>query len=385
MDCQSSSLRETWGCLNIMNSSNVERRPATKPYVLMYSKCRNLLILIIPLLFLSGCIRYVTPQSEMAKGSNSKRPANLAGKTEFEAYEKSLSERLVNFVSQRRGGLGGSDSSYRIGAGDVFEMSVFEFPDLRQDAVEVANDGTVSLPLITERIRVEGLSVAELRSTLESRYTRFIRNPKVIVNLKGYASSSVAVTGAVTKPGTYPLRRQGTLLNDILAEAGGRTDKAGNRVLLVPSGSAGTAEGAVEIDYASLLGSVNAAPTLIPLRGGDTIIVPEAGTYEVAGEVETPGSYKITGRTTAFGAIAAAGGFTYGAKIDEVEIIRDIGAGRKAVMALNLEEVALTENQDIPVRDGDVIRVPTASGRHFQRQLVEGLNSVFRGVGVSAR
>jgi protein involved in polysaccharide export with SLBB domain len=134
-----------------------------------------------------------------------------------------------------------------------------------------------------------------------------------------------------------------------------------------------------------LTGTLDRHPLLIPLAPGDTIIVPEAGTYEVDGEVVTPGSYKLTGRTSVIGAIAAAKGFTYSADVNNVEVIRDIGAGQKALVTLDLEEVGLRGARDIRLRNGDLVRVPSHSSRFFKRQIVETINGIFNGVGVNQR
>jgi protein involved in polysaccharide export with SLBB domain len=134
-----------------------------------------------------------------------------------------------------------------------------------------------------------------------------------------------------------------------------------------------------------LIGNINQRPLLIPLLPGDTIIVPEAGTYEVDGEVVQPGSFKLTSRTSVIGAIAAARGFTYSAAVNRVEVIRDTGAGKKALIAVDLEQIGLRGGQDVRLRNGDLVRVPSEPGRFFKRQVVETINGLFNGVGVNQR
>jgi protein involved in polysaccharide export with SLBB domain len=141
----------------------------------------------------------------------------------------------------------------------------------------------------------------------------------------------------------------------------------------------------IEIDLEDLVGQSGQRPLLVPLLPGDTIVVPEAGRYEVDGEVLHSGSFVLASRTSALGAIAAAGGFTYSADVKKVEVIRDIGAGKKAAVTLDLEEVGLRGGRDLRLRNGDVVRVPSEPGRFFRRQVVETLNGIFRGVGVNAQ
>jgi polysaccharide export outer membrane protein len=348
-------------------------------------------LFILLSIVLAGCFRYVVPTSELQKKAAPKGESTFdyLGPEQFTSQENEIRNRLLS-LAQERSGLGSAsgDNAYRLGARDVLDFTVFGLPELTT-VLEVSPEGMLRVPVVPEEIAVSGITIYEARDIIADRLKRFVRNPQVNLSLKSYESQRVAVTGAVAKPGMYPLKRRASTLAEMLAEAGGRTEKAGNRIIVVPAGK-GTgpekaAQKGVEVDYEELLGTGGQPPLSLALVGGDTIIVPEAGTYEVDGEVDTPGSHKITGRTSVLSAIAASGGFTFAAKLDEVEVIRDLGGGKRALLVLNLERQGTSGLQDIRVRDGDLIRVPTASGRHFQRQVVEGINAIFRGVGVQGR
>jgi polysaccharide export outer membrane protein len=358
-------------------------------------------------LLCTSCIRYTPSRAELEKKQSKDGPGlSLAGEAEFVAYEAKLSDRLQKLVASRAQLLSQSptQAGYSVGTGDIIQVNVYGFSDLQTEA-EVSPRGTVSLPLIGET-DVGGLDVSDLRQKLASEYGKYIRSPKIDVSLKAYQANRISVIGEVAKPGIYPLRRRGQLLTELLSEAGGRTQLASNRMILLPAPTIlssrtpdkveapptlrlATSETpttyGVEIELESLIGSVDQRPLLVPLLPGDTIVVPEAGHYEVDGEVATPGSYKLAARTSAIGAIAAAGGFTYAANVNQVEVVRDIGAGRKAFLALDLEEVGLRGGRDIRLRDGDLVRVPSEPNRFFRRQIVEALNGLFNGFGVSKR
>ncbi len=351
----------------------------------IFPALRKLIIAGGSLCLLSACLRYTPSRSEMEKDHLETQTENLGSAQEFFAYEASLKDRVQRLVEDRAALNSLSDDQYRVGRGDIFDFSVFGLPELTSE-LEVSQTGSVSIPLLGGDVPVNGKTIYQMRQDLQYRLARFVRNPRVQLTIKNYAAHRVAVNGAVGKPGIYPLRRTGQTIAEVLAEAGGRTERAGNRVLLMPAKSPNIPQGqGVEIDYEDLLGSINNPPIQVPLVAGDTIIIPEAGTYEVDGEVDKPGSYKIAGRTSVMSAIAASGGFTYSAKVEEIEVIRDIGAGRKAFVAVNLEDIALGGKDDVRVRDGDLIRVPSASGRHARRQIVEAINGIFRGVGVTGR
>ncbi len=126
----------------------------------------------------------------------------------------------------------------------------------------------------------------------------YVRSPRLTLAITQYAANRVSVIGAVAKPGVYPLRRQGDTLTELLSVAGGRTDRAGTRIVLIPPNANGSGQGAsspaaqkssrdfpplgygVELDISDLMGTADRPPLRVPLVAGDTIIVPEAGTRE---------------------------------------------------------------------------------------------------------
>lgn len=370
-------------------------------------KLLTILALTLLIQNLFGCLRY-TPSREELKEKYGYTPGatgNIGGEIEFVEYEESLNSRLEDLIADRAYLLTTSgDGGYPVGAGDVLDIDVFGFGDLKTSS-EVSPVGTVSLPLVGE-VSVQGKGVNQIKRELRGRYGRFIRNPNVDVSLKTYQANRVSVIGEVAKPGVYPLRRPGQLLTEFLSEAGGKTQNASNRVILLPaprilSQQTGNpllvtpvqysvpnqevGQMGVEIDLEQLIGQVNQPPLLIPMLAGDTVVVPEVGMVEVDGEVNKPGSYKLASRTSVLGAIAAAAGFTYSANVHAVEVIREVGGGKKAAITLDLEEIGLRGARDVRLRNGDLVRVPSEPGRFFGRQVVETLNGIFNGMSINQR
>jgi len=366
------------------------------------------IIITAVIIICTGCLRYTPSHRELGSTENDPKgtPNLVDGIDAFNGYEANLSQRVSTLIDERKNLLAstGTQGGYPLGTGDVLDVSVFGFNNLTANTA-VASDGAVILPLVG-RVDVGGLPLEDAQTAISKRYSRFIRSPQVLVSLKTFSTSRVSVIGEVNKPGTYPLTRRGVLLTEVLSEAGGRSPAAGTRIILLPAPrikeaipvkNSGTPTlslvssrsddngSGIEIDLEDLIGTIDKRPLMIPLAPGDTIIVPEAGTYEVDGEVTTPGSFKLTGRTSVIGAIAAAKGFTYSADVNNVEVIRDVGAGRKALIALDLEEVGLRGGPDIRLRNGDLVRVPSHSGRFFKRQIVETINGIFNGFGVNKR
>ena len=118
------------------------------------------------------------------------------------------------------------DGAYRLRAGDVIDIAVFQEPDLSQQEVAIDAGGFLYLPLIGE-IRADGFTQAELSQTIEQAYARdFLRAPQVAVIVKQALSSTVSVDGEVEQPGVYPIQPDATLISAIaLARSTTRTAK----------------------------------------------------------------------------------------------------------------------------------------------------------------
>jgi polysaccharide export outer membrane protein len=114
---------------------------------------------------------------------------------------------------------------------DVLQISVFKVPELTQ-SVQVADTGTVNLPLVGE-MRAEGRTAHELERDLTSRLAaKYLNNPQVTVFVKEYNSQRVTITGDVKKPGVYPLTGKTTLLQ-VVATAGGFEESTDWTVLVL--------------------------------------------------------------------------------------------------------------------------------------------------------
>ena len=104
-----------------------------------------------------------------------------------------------------------SENVYRIGPFDVLDISVFQVPELTK-SVQVADSGTINLPLVGE-VHVAGRTPQQLEHDLTARLgAEYLQNPQVTVVVKEYNSQNVTISGAVKKPGVYPIRGRTTLL-----------------------------------------------------------------------------------------------------------------------------------------------------------------------------
>src|ERR1043166_268790 len=88
-----------------------------------------------------------------------------------------------------------ADDRYRIGAGDVIEIRVYNRPQLSREAVRVEGNGMIRMPLVEGEIQAACKTEGELAKDISTRYARYYRNLPVDVFIKEYHAREVALIG----------------------------------------------------------------------------------------------------------------------------------------------------------------------------------------------
>jgi protein involved in polysaccharide export with SLBB domain len=89
-----------------------------------------------------------------------------------------------------------------LGPGDVFDVRVFEEPDL-SGSYRVDPEGAIDYPMIG-RVIVAGKLPGQIADQLTDKLRVYVRKPAVSVFVKEVNSKRVIVYGQVAKPGTFP-------------------------------------------------------------------------------------------------------------------------------------------------------------------------------------
>jgi len=160
------------------------------------------------------------------------------------------------------------DPSYRLGPEDQLRISVWENKDLTLDLV-VRPDGKISMPLLQD-VPAEGLTAAKLAADIQEGLSAYIVNPEVTVIVLQVNAPKYYIIGYVTRPGTFPLRGDTSVLQ-ALALAGGLTQFASPRSIKLIRASRGKQE-VRKINYYDLIDDGGEGNYL--LKPGDTIVVP---------------------------------------------------------------------------------------------------------------
>ena len=270
-----------------------------------------------------------------------------------------------------------SSSDYQIGPEDLLEITLFNIPEAdgkvtpRTVTVRVSQQGQVSLPVLGE-ISVKGLTVSGLEQRLRTAYDRYIYNPQIGVLVKEFRQR-VSIIGAVQKPGVVELTGPKTVI-EIIAMAGGVTDKAGSQVHIYRQGAKERETHVIDLavlaNSIGLINANNAGMINMPVQPGDMINIPEAGMFFVEGAVRKPGSYPLGRRYSLMQALATAGGVDAELNSNDISIIRREGPGEVQTIALNLAGVMNGSVADPQVQPDDVIVVPMSTAKFIVKRFI---------------
>ncbi len=163
-----------------------------------------------------------------------------------------------------------ADATYIIGDEDVLSISVWKDQDLTR-VVPVRSDGRISLPLVGE-MQAAGRTPSQLEEDLKAALRGFITDPQVTVIVQEIKSRNFNILGQVTKPGSYPLTADTTIV-DAIALAGGFKDFAKKKGVYVIRQDPNGTEIRIAFNYQNFLKGKNTAQN-IQLKPHDTIVVP---------------------------------------------------------------------------------------------------------------
>jgi len=168
------------------------------------------------------------------------------------------------------GAVPANDPTYKIGPQDILRIDVWKEPEVTRNGLPVRPDGKISLPLLND-VQAAGLSPMELSNMISEGLKKFMNNPQVTVTVLEILSRRVYVTGEVSRPGTFPLIPNMTVLQ-ALTTAGTFTQFARPKSIYVLR-----TEGGKQVKYPFNYRAVikgNHPEQNIELRSGDTIVVP---------------------------------------------------------------------------------------------------------------
>ncbi|KAF0127001.1 MAG: polysaccharide export outer membrane protein [Elusimicrobia bacterium] len=192
---------------------------------------------------------------------------------------KRLAAALVIFLNTFPAGLCAQGLSlvtpgaHYVSPGDVISVNVFPAEEFSRE-VTVQPDGTIEVPLLGS-LKVQGMKADELQNILTARFSKYVSNPSITVNVRKFSSYRVAIIGQVRNPGYFEYR-EGMKLLELVAQSGGLQDYARTGDLRVFR-SVKVADGGVKEEvFEARLDEVfdGVMDKNISLKPGDVVYVP---------------------------------------------------------------------------------------------------------------
>ena len=241
-------------------------------------------------------------------------------KMERDARERRVSEDISALMQPAQ--------PYRIEAGDVLQIVVWDHPELSASMLpavpvaagagagiagsplqpssgfEVDQDGMLEFPY-AGKLKVAGMSTGEVHALLTQRLSRYLKQPKLTLRVLNYRSKRVYVDGEVKAPGVQPINDIAMTLTEAINRAGGLNPSADQSRIMV------SREGKTYQVNLPQLVQRGVNPSSVVLAHGDVVRIPsrEESKIFISGEVTAPRALAMrNGRLTLNEALGEAGG-----------------------------------------------------------------------------
>lgn len=216
-----------------------------------------------------------------------------------------------------------SSGQYRVGPGDVLKIDVFRSPEFTTET-SVGEEGYITFPALGT-VQVAGLDTAQISRLIAERLRNegILRNPSVNTILSEIRARRVMVMGTVDDPGEVILDRPNVTLSAVLAQAGARFDNGNAVVTVLPP------PGRDRQRQQFTINDVISGQADRIVSADEVIVVEEAPSVYVSGEVKRAGAYPIEPGMTVGQAIALGGGITPRGSSSRIEMTRTLSDGSK--------------------------------------------------------
>ena len=173
-------------------------------------------------------------------------------------------------------------SIYKLGPQDALRIFVWGNPDLSPVVTTMTTGNVASTPAgrtINDKgdlyfpfvgmIHAAGMTVHEFREALTKQLSKYIKDPQIEVDVSGFRSQKVFITGEVRSPGVMPISDVPLRITDAIGLAGGLTPEADLYNVVLTRGGV-----SAQINMDRIYYGGDTSANLI-LQNGDVLAIPD--------------------------------------------------------------------------------------------------------------
>ena len=286
-------------------------------------------------------------------------------------------------------------AAYILGPGDQILIQVTDLDDFPNRPLQINPDGDVDLPLVG-RLHASGLTLAQMKSELALRLSKYITSPQIVLNLTQNQSTPVSVMGSVNTPGVHQLDGPKHLL-EVISLSGGIRPDAGNEVIVTRQAgrppltmsnghtelSGGYSTGRFSLD--DLLNARNPADNIL-VEAGDVISIPKAELVYVVGDVRKAGGFTLSSHSSLplLQALTLAEGMGPHAAGKRARILRPApgGDGTPKEIVVDVDKIMAGKAPNPPLFANDVLFIPNSAAKAISERAFETALGVAAGVAI---
>jgi protein involved in polysaccharide export with SLBB domain len=244
------------------------------------------------------------------------------------------------------------NEAYILGAGDILSVSIWSSNAQFDRSFIVNNNGYIRLSDASQRIFVRGMTLAEAREKIRSRFRNFYRfgAGEFSMTLQSARNINVSLFGEVKRPGAVSFSAAFNII-DAIRMAGGVTAEASVRQIRIiqPTGKSKI------FDLYAYLENPESIHDIF-MEDGSIIHVPVyQQSVRLEGAIRRPAKYEIKEGEELLAMIDLAGGFEDDAYASVVQVER-FDMDRKSIYDIDLEVMAANKS-GFKLKNGDLITV----------------------------
>lgn len=243
--------------------------------------------------------------------------------------------------------------NYVLGPGDVIRVQMFGNQNETLN-LSVTRDGAINFPKLGP-IQVAGLSVEDARAVIDRRVAKELIGVQTNISMGPLRGMQVFLLGDARQPGAYSVSGLATISNALSAGGGVATTGSLRKIELKRAGRV-----VQRLDLYDFLLRGDSSRDL-RLQAGDAVFIPPVGPrVAIAGAVNRPAVYEITGPISIRAALEMAGGLVGNARLAQATLERIDSKGQRQLRAIGLGDATALATT---LRDGDRIEIGAVYGR----------------------